>query len=67
MKLLSSFITKLREEAFKKTLIGKVISIFLSSSLTGGVAFRVSILIKVLSLQEGLCDQRAVEYPWVLI
>ena len=41
-KLLYSSVTNLKEEAFKKSLIGKVFSVALQSSLVGRVAFGLS-------------------------
>jgi SAM-dependent methyltransferase len=65
-KLLSSFIAILRNKAFEKNLISRFLSIILSSTFIGRVAFKLSIQLKILSVQKGLWSQRAIEYPWVL-
>ena len=64
-KLLSFFIAILRRKAFEETLISRFLSIVLSSSF-GRVAFKLSIWVKILSVQRGIWSQRAIEYPWVL-
>jgi len=66
IKLFSFFITRLREEAFKETLVSKILSFIFLSSLVGRVVFKLSMQVKILSLRRGLWSQRAIEYPWVL-
>jgi len=65
-KLLSFFIAILRRKIFEETLISRFLSIVLSSSFVGRVAFKLSIWVKILSVQRGIWSQRAIEYPWVL-
>jgi hypothetical protein len=60
------FIAILRRKAFEETLISRFLSLVLSSSFVGRVAFKLSIWVKILSVQRGIWSQRAIEYPWVL-
>jgi len=65
-KILNKAVSLVRELAFTKSVIGKIISKFFSNTVLGRLGFRFSILTKkALSLQGGY-SQRAIEYPYLL-